>query len=174
MTTVLAEFTGQLTIRTIDRIEEAALHSAAELNNAGEAMIVVDAAGCFDPARMSRSIRNKGMDPAGMLRNTRILRAESASELEHIILTQLSALLDELVTRHVLIPDLLAPLYDPAIPTRDAARILGRIKLKLEELARAGANIVVLCRPVAGDLGTRAHFFSSLCASADRVWQHSS
>ena len=68
----------------------------------------------------------------------------------------------------IVLADLLEPLYDAAIPTRQAAHTLGRIKLELESMAQQGTRIVVLCRR-RNDLGTRAHFLPSLCASADRV-----
>ena len=65
--------------------------------------------------------------------------------------------------------DLLEPLYNVSIPTREAAHTLGRIKSELESMVEGGARVVVLCHRRAGDLGTRAHFMASLCASADRV-----
>jgi hypothetical protein len=174
MTTLLAESTGQLSIAVLgvqgQRIEELAFQSAAEVVDGGEALIVVDAAGCFDPGRMTHSARIGAIDPAGLLKHLHILRARSAAELEDLILLHLETAFERLGTRHVLIPDLLGKLYDPAIQTRDAARILGRIKARLEELTENGAQIVVLCRETVSDLGTRAHFLSSLCASADRVY----
>jgi len=68
----------------------------------------------------------------------------------------------------IVLADLLEPLYDAAISTRQAAHTLGRIKLELESMAQQGTRVVVLCRR-RNDLGTRAHFLSSLCASADSV-----
>jgi hypothetical protein len=65
--------------------------------------------------------------------------------------------------------DLLEPLYDASISTRDAAHALGRIKLELESMVEKGERIVLLCGHTHQDLGTRAHFLTSLCASADRV-----
>ena len=69
----------------------------------------------------------------------------------------------------LVLADLLEPLYDAAIPTRDAAHTLGRIKSELESMVQQGTRVVVLCRRRANDLGTRSHFVTSLCASADRV-----
>ena len=69
----------------------------------------------------------------------------------------------------IVLADLLEPLYDISIPTRDAAHLLGRIKTELEAMAEGGARVVVLCRRRTGDLGTRAHFLASLCAAAGRV-----
>ncbi len=65
--------------------------------------------------------------------------------------------------------DLLDPLYDTSIATREASQKLGRIKAELESMAQSGVQVVVLCRRRQKDLGTRAHFMASLCASADRV-----
>jgi hypothetical protein len=65
--------------------------------------------------------------------------------------------------------DLLEPLYDASIPTREAAHTLGRIKSELESMVDAGMRIAVICRRRMEDLGTRSHFLASLCALADRV-----
>ena len=69
----------------------------------------------------------------------------------------------------MVLADLLEPLYDSAIPTREAAQLLGRIKSELESMVEDGARVVVLCQRRSADLGTRAHFMASLCAAADRV-----
>jgi len=65
--------------------------------------------------------------------------------------------------------DLLDPLYESSIPTREAAYTLGKVKSELESMVERGGLIVVLCHRRPGDLGTRSHFLASLCASADRV-----
>jgi len=69
----------------------------------------------------------------------------------------------------VVLAELLEPLYDAAIPTRQAAYTLGRVKSELESMVRQGTRVVVLCSRTQKDLGTRSHFLASLCASADRV-----
>jgi hypothetical protein len=69
----------------------------------------------------------------------------------------------------VVLADLLDPLYDSSIPTREAAHTLGRIKAELESMVERGSRVVVICRRRKEDLGTRSHFLASLCASADRV-----
>ena len=69
----------------------------------------------------------------------------------------------------IVLADLLEPLYDTSIPTREAAQKLGRVKPELEFMAGGGARTVGLCQRRPADLGTRAHFMASLCASADRV-----
>jgi hypothetical protein len=69
----------------------------------------------------------------------------------------------------IVLADLLEPLYDSSISTRDAAHTLGRIKSELESMVGEGARVVVLCHRRPADLGTRAHFLASLCAAADRV-----
>ena len=174
MTTLLAESTGQLTIAMSDhRLDELAFRTAAEIVDSGEPLIVVDAAGCFEPNRMTHSARIGALDPAGLMKHLHILRARSAADLEDVLLHQLPPAFERYGTRHVLIPDPLTSLYDPALSTRDAARILGRIKAKLEELADTGAHIVLLCRQPGADLGTRSHFLSSLRAAADRVYLRS-
>jgi hypothetical protein len=69
----------------------------------------------------------------------------------------------------VVLADLLDPLYDTSIPTREAAHTLGRIKTELGCMVERGSRVVVICRRRSEDLGTRSHFLASLCASADRV-----
>src|SRR5262245_5336143 len=169
MTALLAESIGQLRI-AIDqsgyRIDELAFRSANEIIDRGDSLIVVDAAGCFEPARMTHAARVGAIDPALLLKKLRVLPARSAGELEDIILHQLEFACDRFGTRHVLITDLLGTLYDSTISTRDAARMLGRIKSMLEMLALNGFDIVVLCRRDESELGTRSHFLSSLRASA--------
>jgi hypothetical protein len=69
----------------------------------------------------------------------------------------------------IVLADILEPLYDASIPTRDAAHTLGRIKAELESMVQQGTRVVVMCRRRTDDLGTRSLFLSSLCAAADRV-----
>jgi len=71
--------------------------------------------------------------------------------------------------RAIVLADLLEPLYDASIPTRQAAYALGRIKCELESMVERGERVAVLCRRHEGDLGTRSHFLASLCNAADRV-----
>ena len=75
----------------------------------------------------------------------------------------------ESVPGALVLVDLLEPLYDPSMPTRDAAHTLGRVKTELESMVEAGARVAVVCRRRTEDLGTRSHFLASLCALADRV-----
>jgi hypothetical protein len=65
--------------------------------------------------------------------------------------------------------DLLEPLYDASVPTREAAHTLGRVKAELEAMVESGIRVVAICRRRTEELGTRSHFLASLCASADRV-----
>jgi hypothetical protein len=88
---------------------------------------------------------------------------------DHAIDDATVASVKETVPGSMVFADLLEPLYDSSIPTRDAAHTLGRIKGELESMVESGARIAVICRRRPDDLGTRAHFLASLCASADRV-----
>ena len=74
----------------------------------------------------------------------------------------------------IVLANLLDPLYDKSIPTREAAHTLGRVKAELESMVEGGAHVVILCQRRSEDLGTRSHFVASLCASADRVHFRSS
>jgi hypothetical protein len=69
----------------------------------------------------------------------------------------------------LVLADLLEPLYEASVPTREAAHTLGRVKAELEAMVESGARVVVICRKHTEQLGTRSHFLASLCASADRV-----
>jgi len=69
----------------------------------------------------------------------------------------------------LVLADLLEPLYDASVPTREAAHTLGRVKAELEAMVESGALVVIICRKHTEQLGTRSHFLASLCASADRV-----
>jgi len=69
----------------------------------------------------------------------------------------------------MILADLLEPLYDASIPTREAAHTLGLIKSELESIVEKGTNVAVICRRRPNDLGTRSHFLASFCTLADRV-----
>jgi hypothetical protein len=79
------------------------------------------------------------------------------------------ALVKTTIPGAIVLADLLEPLYDVSLSTREAAHALGKIKAELEVMVEGGARVVVLCRRRPADLGTRAHFMASLCAAADRV-----
>jgi hypothetical protein len=79
------------------------------------------------------------------------------------------ALVKDEIPGATILADLLEPLYDSSVPTRDAARTLGRVKSELESMVESGKRVVLVCRRRREDLGTRSHFLRSLCASADRV-----
>ena len=88
MTALLAESIGQLRIaiaKSESRIDDLAFRSANEIIDRGDSLIVVDAAGCFEPARMTHSARTGAIDPALLLKKIRVLPARSAGELEDII-----------------------------------------------------------------------------------------
>lgn len=95
-------------------------------------------------------------------------RARTCREVEEIITAEVWPAFDREQVRHIIIPNLLEGLYDSSVPTREAARILGRVKSRLEMLVRLGAQITVFCQRRA-DAGTRSHFWASLCASADEI-----
>ena len=88
---------------------------------------------------------------------------------ENLIDDSVVASVKAMIPGAMVLADLLEPLYDSAIPTREAAQLLGRIKSELESMVEDGARVVVLCQRRSADLGTRAHFMASLCAAADRV-----
>ena len=71
--------------------------------------------------------------------------------------------------RAIVLADLLEPLYDSSIPTREASYTLGRIKFELESMVERGERVAVVCRRHDDNLGTRSHFLASLCNAADRV-----
>lgn len=146
---------------TARSIQDAALELSANLTEEGEPLLILDACGCFEPARISRCAPHS----AGLLH---ILRASTSEPMEGIW-SRLNGVQRDLQARQILVVGLLDRLYDPEIVTRDAARTLGGIKARLELLAHSGFDVTVLCESQSGNLGTRAHFLPSLCASADQV-----
>jgi hypothetical protein len=161
-TTMTTTMPGQLRVCITDRsIQDSALELSASLTEEGEALLILDACGCFEPSRVSRCAPHS----AGLLHVLRTSTVDSYSE----IWSRLQAIQRDLQARQILVVGLLDRLYDPGIMTRDASRTLGGIKAKLEHLAENGFDITVLCQSQTGQLGTRSHFLPSLCAAADQV-----
>jgi hypothetical protein len=160
---------GKLTVwQTEGAVESMALELSADLTADGENLVVVDAAGCFDPSRISRAA-------VSVARNLHVIRAAHGTELrtmqwlETSMWPALQSAQQKSQARRVLIVGMLDHLYDRDILTRDAARALGRLKLGLEALTRSGLEVVVVCKPERTELGARNYLLSSLCASAHEV-----
>jgi hypothetical protein len=161
---------GKLTVwRTEGPLENMALELSANLTANGERLVVVDAAGCFDPSRVSRA----GLSVA---RNLHIIRAAHSSDLQTALWPALQTAQQRSQARRILIVGMLDHLYGQDMLTRDAARALGRMKLILEALTRSGLDIVVVCKAEpamfktdAHPMGARTYLLSSLCASAQEV-----
>ncbi len=94
--------------------------------------------------------------------------ARTCIEVENIIRGEVWAAFDSGPNRRIVISNLLEGLYDSTVPTREAARMLGRVKSRLNTLVELGAEITVYCQR-RKDTGTRSHFCASLCASADTI-----
>ena len=151
---------GQFTVCITDRpVQDAALELSVDLTARGETLLILDAAGCFDPVRMSHA----APELAKRLQIQRVHASERAGESWCALLSAHCGSPD----RRLLVVGLLDCLYDPAMLTRDAARALGRIKSGLDALVAGGADVTVVCE-ASHNSGTRAHFLSSLCVSADR------
>ena len=158
---------GKLTVcRTEGPLEDLAFEVAEELTANGERLVVVDAAGCFDPSKVSRAA-------ATVAQNLHVIRASSSSDLQTALWPALQAAQQRTQTRRILIAGMLDHLYGRDMLTRDAARALGRMKLVLEALTRSGLEVVVVCKAEPADMGARTYLLSSLCASAHEVrsWQ---
>ena len=163
---------GRFRVCISDRsIHDAALELSSQLTEGGEPLLILDAFGCFQPSHISRCAPHS----AGLLHVVRTTVSQPVREalgtLETLgeIWSRFLTVQRDLQARQILVVGVLDRLYDPEILTRDAARTLGGIKFKLEQLAKDGFDVTVLCENPTGDLGTRAHFLSSLCASADQV-----
>jgi hypothetical protein len=157
---------GQFRVCITSRsIQDAAMELSATLTEEGEPLLILDACGCFDPSRISRCAPHA----AGLLHIHRASTLQPIVETMDEIWSSFQGAQRDLQSRQILVVGLLDRLYDPEILTRDAARTLGGIKYKLEQLAKDGFDVTVLCESPTGNLGTRAHFLSSLCASADQV-----
>ena len=154
--------TGQFRVSITNRsIQDSALELSAELTLDGEPLLILDACGCFEPSRLSRCAPHS----AGLLH---VLRASTSESIEEIW-SRLQGVQRDLQARQILVVGLLDRLYDPGILTRDAARTLGGIKSRLEQLAESGFDVTVLCENQTANLGARSHFLSSLCASASQT-----
>lgn len=154
---------GKLTVwRTEGPLEDMAFELAAELTANGERLVVVDAAGCFDPSKISRAA-------ATVAQNMHVVRAPHVRDLQTALFPALHAAQAKTQARRILIAGMLDHLYGRDMLTRDAARALGRMKLILEALTCSGLEVVVVCKAEHADLGARTYLLSSLCASADEV-----
>jgi len=156
---------GKLTVcRTDGPLDEMILEVAANLTAGDERLIVVDAAGCFNPSRVSRAA-------ASVTRNVHVLRTFPGAEQQASLWAKVRSLQERTNSRRVLLVGVLDHLYDRGILTRDAARALGRIKLLLEALTRSGLDITVVCKGEGPEAGARTFLVSSLCASAQEVYR---
>jgi hypothetical protein len=153
---------GKLTVcRTEGPLEDMAFELAAELTANGERLVVVDAAGCFDPSKISRTAATVAL-------NLHVVRTANSGNVQALWPALLTAR-KKTQARRILIVGMLDHLYGRDMLTRDAARALGRMKLVLEALTRSGLEVVVVCKAGHADLGARTYLLSSLCASAHEV-----
>lgn len=153
---------GTLTVwRTEGPLEDIAFDLAAELTASGGRLVVLDAAGCFDPSSVSRTAVTIAL-------NMHVVRASHSGDLQSLW-PALRAAQQQTQARRILIVGMLEHLYTREMLTRDAARALGRMKLVLETLTRSGLEVIVVCKADAADLGARSYLLASLCASADEV-----
>jgi hypothetical protein len=154
---------GKLTVcRTEGPLEDMAFEIAAELTANGERLVVVDAAGCFDPSKISRAAATVAL-------NLHVVRAASSGNLQTALGPALQEAQHKTQARRLLLVGMLDHLYGRDMLTREAARALGRMKLVLEALTRSGLEVVVVCKAGQADLGARTYLLSSLCASAHEV-----
>jgi len=159
------ETEGELTVwRTDGPLDDMIFELSANLTSNGERLIVVDATGYFDPARVSRAA---GSVP----RSLHVLRTTPGAELHASLWATLQAEQQRTQARQVLLVGILDHLYDRGILTRDAARALGRMKQVFEALTHSGLDVTVVCKTEGVELGARAYLVSSLCASAEEVHQ---
>ena len=159
------ETEGKLTVwRTDGPLDDMIFELSANLTSNGERLIVVDATGYFDPARVSRAA---GSVP----RSLHVLRTTPGAELHASLWATLQAEQQRTQARQVLLVGILDHLYDRGILTRDAARALGRLKQVFEALTHSGLDVTVVCKTEGVELGARAYLVSSLCASAEEVHQ---
>jgi len=159
------ETEGKLTVwRTDGPLDDMIFELSANLTSNGERLIVVDATGYFDPARVSQAA---GSVP----RSLHVLRTTPGAELHASLWATLQAEQQRTQARQVLLVGILDHLYDRGILTRDAARALGRMKQVFEALTHSGLDVTVVCKTEGVELGARAYLVSSLCASAEEVHQ---
>lgn len=145
-----------------DSLEELVVSFASEITQDGEPVTVVDALGVFDPANLAQS-------PVSAATNLRVLRTGNSSELQTALWTILKEAGQGVQIRRVLMAGVLEHLYGKDLLTRDAARVLGRMKLALDAMVKSGMDVVVVCSACTDGLGVRGYLLSSLCAAAGQV-----
>jgi hypothetical protein len=141
-------------------IERAAVPLCCDLTADGERLLVVDAASCLDPSRLSRA-------EASVAKNIEVLRIPAGSEIQAVA-ASLQAARQRMPGRRVMLAGILDHLCGRQVLTKDTARALGRIKQFLGALTGSGLEVTVLCQAATG-LGTRTYLISSLCAAADEI-----
>jgi hypothetical protein len=155
---------GKLTIwLTEGAVQRAVLGVCAGLTAGGERLLVLDAAGCLEPSRLSRA-------EASTARSIQVMHLPLEAPMDEpaALSARIDAARREGPVRRVLMVGLLDHLQARQVLTRDTARALGRIKHFVEKLAASGMEVTLLCQAAAG-LGTRMYLISSLCAAADEV-----
>jgi hypothetical protein len=147
---------------TTSSLKDLVVSLASEITLDGEPVIVVDALGVFDPSNLAQS-------PVCAATNLRVLKTGSSSELQTALWTILKEAGQGARTRRVLMAGVLEHLYGKDLLTRDAARVLGRMKLALDAMVQSGMDVVVVCNACTDVLGVRSYLLPSLCAAAAKV-----
>src|SRR5262245_7258064 len=126
---------GKLTVwRTACRLDDMIFDLCANLAADGEWLIVLDAAGVFDPSRVSRA-------GGSVARSLHVVHTVPGAELHAALWAALQSAQQRTNARRVLLVGVLDHLYDRGILTRDAARDIGRIKLVFATLYWSGFEI---------------------------------
>lgn len=129
-------------------------------------MAFVDAGGGLDLARVRRSGGHTGNASTVM---PEVIRIPQDGDLPSALRDILESSLVEHPGRRLMLVGVLDPLYDRRIVTREAARVLGKIKTVLEAAITCGLDVSVVCDVQPPEPGVRAYLVSSLCAMATEV-----
>lgn len=135
----------------------------------GEPVVFVDGGNSFDPYLLTRLAQEVGLDPRALLDHIHVSRTFTCHQLQALILDAVEPALTRVHGRALVCSGLLETLYDEDVPTPEVWRIFRRIEARLQELARRGHAVLLLCPwPPAGVRG-RDGFIPALADQANYV-----
>ncbi|MBI3078330.1 MAG: hypothetical protein HYY85_15300 [Deltaproteobacteria bacterium] len=135
----------------------------------GEPVVLVDGGNSFDPYLLTRLAQEVELDPRALLERIHVSRTFTCHQLQALILDAVEPALTRVHGRALVCSGLLETLYDEDVPTPEVWRIFRRIEARLQELARRGHAVLLLCPwPPAGVRG-RDGFIPALADQADYV-----
>lgn len=151
------------------RIASLALPFCALFAARGEAVVVVEAANCFNLYRLTEWARRKRLDPADLLDRLRIARSFTPFQLA-AILAGIDKEMERYHAARLVVTGLPDCLYDEELSETEASSTFARCRQSLARLA-AQATVLAFAEAPMHPVGSRARFAASLGALARRVFE---